>query len=289
MFGRSEIAPVFPTNPGIRQYIPTSIAFLTTWHWKTTGHLSAATVATFAAFSSTALIYGRLFLRLSPPPTKLTGALTLQFLLGFLLFNTALFVLSLAFAWGIDTSFLILVAIGLLTLFVRSGRPQIDFEATGRVPDLLCLLISGIGATLWCADALSPIMIDGQNTVFKFWHDSFTHIRMISTFAQSYGLGTVSDVRVAGAPPFFYHYASYFMPAAFEALTRSDALEAFASFQLPFGVLLTGLAAFALAASLWGSWAGLAASCAIVLLPDAYQQGFGNRYLSYNFHPLVSG
>jgi hypothetical protein len=135
---------------------------------------------------------------------------------------------------------------------------------------------------------LSSIVIDGQNTVFKFWHDSFTHMRIISTFAESHGWGSVSDLRMAGAPPFFYHYASYFTPAAVVSLTGASAFEAFVGFQLPFGVLLTGLAAFSLAASLWGAWPGLAASCAVILLPDAYQQGFGLRYLSYNFHQQVN-
>jgi hypothetical protein len=281
-------------NQVARQYIPGSIyvtlliAFLSTWHWKTTGYLSASTVATFAAFSSTTLIYGSVVLRLSPLSPKLAGGLTLQFLLGFLLFNTALFVLSLAFAWGVATSFLILVAVGLLTLFARGGRPRIASEATDLAPDLLCLLISGIGATLWSADALSPMMIDGQDTVFKLWHDSFAHMRMISSFAQSHGLGTVSDLRMAGASPFLYHYASYFTPAVIESLTGSDALQVYAGFQLPFGILLTGLAAFSLAASLWGPWPGLAAGCAIILLPDAYQQGFGNRELSYSFLQQVN-
>jgi hypothetical protein len=294
MFGRSNIAPVCPMDQAARRYIPATmyvtmlIAFLSTWHWKTTGYLSASTVATFATFSSTTLILGSAVLRLSPLSPKLAEGLTLQFLLGFLIFNTALFVLSLAFAWGVAISFLILVAVSLLTLFARGGRPRIASEAPDRVPDLLCLLISGIGATLWCTDGLSPIMIDGQDTVFKFWHDSFAHIRMISTFAQSHGMGTVSDLRMAGAPLFLYHYASYFTPAAIESLTGSDALQMYAGFQLPFGILLTGLAAFALAASLFGSWPGLAASCAIILLPDAYQQGFGNRQLSYNFLQQVN-
>jgi len=294
MFGRSNIGPVCPVDQRARRYIPASmyvaimIAFLSTWHWKTTGYLSSSTVATFAAFSSTTLIFGSVALQLSPLSLKLAGGLTLQFLLGFLIFNTALFVLSLAFAWGVAISFLILVAASLLTLFALGGRPRIVSEATDRVPDLLCLLISGIGATLWCTDALSPTMIDGQDTVFKLWHDSFAHIRMISTFAQSHGLGTVSDLRMAGSPPFLYHYASYFTPAGIESLTGSDALQMYTGFQLPFGILLTGLAAFALAASLFGSWPGLAASCAIILLPDAYQQGFGNRQLSYNFLQQVN-
>ena len=285
---------VRPAEEQIQRYIPAGlyvlalVAFLSCWHWKTTGHLSGSAVATFAAFSASALIYGGFVLRRSPLPSKLAVTLSLQFLFGFLFFNTCLLVLSLAFSWGIAICFLILVALAPVTLFVRGGRSKTDSEATRGLPDLLCLLISGTGATLWCADALSPIVIDGQNTVFKLWQDSFYHMRFISTFAHAHGLGSVSDLRMAGAPPFLYHYASYFMPAAAERLTGASALEVFAGFQLPFGILLTGLAAFALAASLWGPWPGLAASCAIILLPDAYLQGFSNRYLSYDFLQQVN-
>jgi hypothetical protein len=284
-----DTASVCPINPGARYYISAIayvavvVVFLSIWHWKTTGNVSGPAVAAFMALSSAALIYGRFVLRLSPLPEKLADALTLQFLFGFLLLNTALFILSLAFPWSVGSCFLTLFAVGLATLFVRVKRRKIESETTARVPDLLCLLISGIGATLWCSDALSPVIIGEQETVFRFWHDSFAHMRMISTFAQSHGLGTVSDLRMAGAPPFFYHYGSYFSPAAFVSLTGASALEAFTGFQLPFGVLLSGIAAFGLAASLWGPWPGLAASFAVIILPDAYQQGFANRYLSYNF------
>ena len=254
-------------------YVTILVILLSTWHWKTTGHLSVSTVATFLAFSSAALIYGGVLIKLSPLPTEVAGALTVQFLFGFLLFNTALFVLSLAFPWSVANCFLTLVAVAVATVFVRFKRLKIRTETTDCVPDLLCLLIGGIGAMLWCADALSPIVVDGQNTVFKLWHDSFYHMRFIATFAQSHGLGTVSDIRMAGAPPYFYHYASYFTAAAFESLTGANAFEAFVGFQLPFGVLLTGLAAFALAASLWGSWPGLAASCAMFSFPMDTSRG----------------
>src|SRR5262245_49325676 len=97
-------------------YISMLVAFLSAWHWKTTGNLSESAVVTFVALSSTTLIYGRFVLRLSPLSPKLTDTLTLQFLFGFLLFNTALFILSLAFAWGVAICFLVLVAVGLLLL-----------------------------------------------------------------------------------------------------------------------------------------------------------------------------
>ncbi|PKO60601.1 MAG: hypothetical protein CVU24_12330 [Betaproteobacteria bacterium HGW-Betaproteobacteria-18] len=66
------------------------------------------------------------------------------------------------------------------------------------------------------------------------------------------------------------------------------ALEVYSSFQLPLGIFLVGLAAFSLIASIWGGWPALAAAAAVVLLPDAYQQGFANRYLSYNFLTQVN-
>ena len=48
----------------IRQYIPAAlyvsalVALLSSWHWKTTGHLSGTTAATFAGFSATSLVCG---------------------------------------------------------------------------------------------------------------------------------------------------------------------------------------------------------------------------------------
>jgi hypothetical protein len=273
----------------IQRYIPVGlctsalVAFLSIWEWRTTGRLSGSGVATFAAFSLAVLIYGGFVTRLSPLPSKLGDRLALQFLLGFLLFNTCLFALWLVFSWGVVICFLVLVAIAPITLFVRGNRSKRGCGAMSFYPDLLCLVISGAGATLWCADALSPIVIDEQYTVFKFWPDSFFHMRLIGTFAEGNGLGGVFNLEMAGASALPYHYASYLTPAAVERLTGANAFEVFVGFQLPFGILLTGLAAFALVASLWGAWPGVAASCGIILFPDAYQQGFANRYLSYDY------
>jgi hypothetical protein len=117
--------------------------------------------------------------------------------------------------------------------------------------------------------------------------DGFYHVRQISSFAQAHGLKTISDIRMSGAPAGLYHYAIYIGPAALSVFTNSDAYTTFAGFLVPFGILLTGLAAFSLAGSVWGTWPGLAATLAVTLLPDAYQQGFGNKWLSYNFFQLV--
>ena len=141
---------------------------------------------------------------------------------------------------------------------------------------------------MWATDALTPTSVETDTTVFRFWQDSFIHARLISAFAQSHGLGTISDIYASGTPTQVYHYASYVAPAAVSAITGNAAVDIFASFYLPFGILLTGLAAFSLSASIWGKWPGLAASAALILLPDAYQQGFANPYLSYNFMQQVN-
>jgi hypothetical protein len=277
-----------------RQYIPAGLYILTLagffslWHWQTAGRLPPAAVATFAAFSWMAIVYGDLFVRISPLPPTLTPSLTFRFLFGYFIVNTCLGALLLAPDVGVARGFLILVAGAVVVAVVRRGRPMPARDSGTVVPDLLCILVFGAAATLWCADALSPIVTEGANTIFRVWRDSFFHVRTISMFSQAHGVESLSDIKMAGMPLPFYHYASYLLPAAIVSLTGSSAFNAFAGFQLPFGVMLTGIAAFAFAASLWGLWAGLAAGCALLLLPDAYQQGFGSRILSYHFLQQVN-
>src|SRR5712691_7020024 len=126
MSAPSNTASVFSVTERLRQHIPAAlyvtalVAFLCIWHWKTTSHLSVSAVATFATFSSMALIFGDFFLRLSPLSPRLAGAITVQFLFGFFLLNTCLFVLSLATELGITNCFLILAAVALTIHFVRA-------------------------------------------------------------------------------------------------------------------------------------------------------------------------
>ena len=81
-----------------------------------------------------------------------------------------------------------------------------------------------------------------------------------------------------GAPPYLYHYASYAIPAAGSAMLPGAAYEVFASFLLPVGVLLTGLAAFAFAGSVWGRWPAVAASFAILLVPTRTSRDSATKF-----------
>ncbi len=263
------------------------LLFASLWHARVTGGLSFAALAAFALVCGGSMAWGRLFTQFAPLAFAHGRSLTLQFLCGFLVLNSLLFALSLASPLGIAVNLLVLTASGILLLHYARGKAAATPQEAAMLPDLLCILISGAAATLWCADAFTPAMTDGEVALFRTWQDRFIHARFIGMFSQSHGLGTMTDIQLAGTPLRLYHYAFYFVPAAIQSMTEAGAYDVFVGFLLPFGVVLTGLAAFSLVASIWGSWPALAAAVAVVLLPDAYQQGFGNRYLAYHFHQQV--
>ena len=269
-------------------FVTMMVLFLSMWHRRVIGHLSPSALTTFTLLAALSLVYGRLLTRRTWLSFRDSRCLTLEFLSGYLLLNTLLLVLSLAFPFGIAHNLLILTAAALVLLLLDREHAEEAEDFAKQLPSLLSLLLSGVGATLWCTDSLRPIVIEGQTAIVRAWQDAFIHVRLISAFSQSHGLGTMSDIQMSGAPPHIYHYASYFTPAAVSSFASISAFDVYTTFLLPFGILLTGLAAFSLAASMWGSWPGLAAVVALILLPDAYQQGFANRYLSYNFLQQVN-
>src|SRR5450830_79683 len=259
------------------------VTFLSLWHVRTTGHLSSTAFASFVLFVFVCLAYGHAFLVATADLVKNRASLSFQFLCGFFLFNTLLFVLSLVSPFGMLTniSILSLGALVLAALGVRR-QPNVD-DFHEELPGLLCVLVSGAAATLWCSDSQAPLLIQGQTAIYQTWQDTFIHAREISAFAQAHGIGSIQDIKLSGAPAPLYHFASYLSAAAVSVLASVPAIDVYSSFQLPLGIFLTGLAAFSLAASIWGGWPAIAAAVAVVVVPDAYQQGFANRYLSYNF------
>lgn len=165
----------------------------------------------------------------------------------------------------------------------RKYQPRSATAPGESAAALVAIVLAGIGATIWCGDAQTPVRLQDSAVIFRVWPDTFIHAREISVFAQAHGISTIQDIKLAGGSAPIYHFASYLSPAAISVLSGASAMEVYASLQLPVGIVLTGLAAYCLAASMFGCWAGVAGVVALVLFPDAFHQGFGNRYLSYNF------
>lgn len=264
-------------------YLIVTALFLSMWHSRVTHRFSLRAFAVFAIFCALCLIYGRVFIKLTPLSFKSCASFPIQFLFGYLLLNSLLFLLLVFTRLGIAANVFILAGGGLLFLLCDARAAPDVRTPPDYLPDFLCLLLSGMAATLWCTDLLSPVLNDGQNTVYRTYIDGFFHVREISNLAQAHGWKSICDIRMAGHPTGVYHYAIYVAPAAISYFTASSAYTAFVSFLVPFGILLVGLAAFSLAGSIWGTWPGIAATLAVSWMPDAYQQGFGSKYLSYNF------
>ena len=264
------------------------VAFLSLWLIRVTGHLSWIAWVSFVLFVSVCLTYGHAFLVVTQDVINNKAGVSFQFLCGFFIFNTLLFILSLVSPFGMFLNLFILL-LGAVT-WVIGGRKRLSHvdDSYAELPSLLCIFVSGVAATLWCSDSQAPLLIQGKTAIYQTWQDTFIHVREISAFAQAHGIGTLYDIKLSGVPAQIYHFASYLSPAALAALTGTPAIDIYSSFQLPFGIFLTGLAAFSLIAPIWGGWPALAATAAVLLLPDAYQQGFANRYLSYNFLAQVN-
>jgi hypothetical protein len=257
--------------------------FLSFWHSRATNRLSPRAFAVFVALCAFSLIYGRFFIKVAPLSCKVISSFSLQFVCGYLVINTFLFLLSLFTPFGIAINVSLVIGGGLLILLFSPENAKHSSKPADYLPDFLCLLLSGIAATLWCTDALRPVVREGSLTIYQTIHDSFFHSRLISSFAQAHGLKTVFTIAMSGQPTPLYHYAIYITPAAISFFTNTSAYITFVSFLVPFGILLSGLAAFSLVSSVCGNWPAVAATLAVTLLPDAYQQGLGNKWLSYYF------
>jgi hypothetical protein len=236
--------------------------------------------ATFLAF----YLVGSLFAGWRALAAGVLFDLPLRLLVGYAAVNTALFVLAWLSPLGIVANFGILLAVA-ASLFVatRPVRRQSD-DSVG----LLVLGVSLAAATLWCQDSLRPISVEGDTVVLKPWLDGFYHAVHIRIFGASHGAASIEDFRLAGVPARLYHYGVYLTPALIRQASGIHSYTAFAGILAPMGVFFAGLGAYALIGSFWGTWPGLAACAALLLLPDGAQQGMRNTFMSYHWLTQIS-
>jgi hypothetical protein len=269
-----------------------AILVLTLWGWqfRTTGALSIAAAALLAGsvwvFAASGLVLARESARI----VAFRPGIACELLIGFFFANTLLFVLVLLspFGMGVDVSLMGLVGLA-ATLLGRSKRYAPRTTLCAEYGSLVCIAFTAGAATLWVGDQQPVMTIVAGKEIFTVWADLFIHASQISTFAHAHGLRTIEDIRLAGTPASVYHFASYMMPAALDAVTSTSAIDSYAAFQLPFGIFLVGLAGYVLPSVLLRTvWPAVLGSAALLALPDAYGQGFGVRLLSFHFMSQVN-
>ena len=262
-----------------------AVAVVAAWAAVAGGAFSLrALVACELAFLAFYLV-GSLFAGWAPLAAGALFDLPLRLLMGYTAVNTALLVLAGLSPLGIIANFGLLLA-GAAALFV-AARPTRQQERTGSV-GLLVVGLSLAAATLWCQDSLRPTSIDGNTIAFKPWIDGFYHAVHIRIFGAAHGASSVEDFRMAGVPARLYHYGAYMTPAFIRQVSGLHSYAVFAGVLAPMGVFFTGLGAYVLFGSFWGSWPGLAAAAALLLLPDGAQAGMQNTFMSYHWLTQIS-
>ncbi len=220
-------------------------------------------------------------------PALATGVLfelPLRLLVGYVVVNTALLGLAWLSPLGMLANFgLVLLALAFVVLAAGERK-----TGAAHPSSLWAVGIALIATTLWCQDSIDPIVENERVVLFKPWVDGFYHSVHVRIFAESHGASTIEDFRLAGMPARLYHYGVYMLPALIKAASGLHSYAAFAGILAPVGVFFTGLAAYSLFGTLWGAWPGVAATAALLLLPDGAQQGMQNPFMSYHWLTQIS-
>jgi hypothetical protein len=231
---------------------------------------------------SCALI-GDLVLRLLCPDRPSLATASTRVVLGASLLSVLLFAAAWLIPLSLPQDLALCLAITLALWWPLARERRLAWLQEGALPECLCVLTGAVAITLWCGQLLTPPRVEDAHVTYTIWQDVFTHAAEITALAGAHGPGTVHDVKAAGVTPVPYHLASYLLPALVMTCSGLRAMTVYAAFYVPFGLLLSVLAAYALAASLFGRWPALAAGAGLAALPDAWQQGFGQPIYAYHW------
>lgn len=204
------------------------------------------------------------------------------FLASLLLF---VFAFTMPFGMQMNVLLLLLLTTGATTLLARSKKLA-PLQMDGA--ELGAMAISLVAATAWSQETLAGLRPGPEGLVSSPWGDVFVHATRLFSFVLSPSASALQDPTMAGQPPEFYHYGSYFLPAALMRLGDVDAYTMAAGFYPAFGLFLTGLAAFAVIRTFSSNRAvALIGSALFMLMPDPSFQGLDNRFTSYFFFQQV--
>ncbi len=259
------------------------IATAACWNFLTSGRISISVLFFFAALAFVCVAAGDLLVVRLLGASSRFDSFSIRLLFGFLAINAVLYILILVLPLDITFSASLIAAVVLFAWWKdRESNAHQALPVSSHL-EIAFLLISLVAITFWCQDLFHPVIAGPAETTIRAWPDVFFHVRQISALALSRGADTLSDFQMAGAPANAYHNAGYVLPASLMAITPTTSLQAYCGTFVPFGMLLTALASFSLLTSLIGKWPGAAAGLALLLVPDALQQGFGNGFLSYHW------
>ena len=253
------------------------------WTFDLTGHFSLAVAVFFLLMPLTIYYLGRGLLDWIGLPTVSGHPFPVAFLTGSLASCLLIFVMDFFSPLSIQWNCIAVLIAAILLQFVRPYERKNEERLEGSLFTVIALIVSLSAATFWTRDMRPYAPRSGNEYVFRIWGDYFIFAQLTGQMRAERSMLQLGDPDMAGVPLPFYHYASYIFPASISAWTGQTAYDSLASFYTPFGIFLTGLAAFALGSS-WGCYrAGLSAVIGVLLMPDAAAYGVKNNWYSYHW------
>jgi hypothetical protein len=146
--------------------------------------------------------------------------------------------------------------VGLKDALARPAASWADTAMTG-----VCAVSIGLLAKV----PVASVAIFMATGVLPIWSDYFLHGVTISAFGSPFATGM--DMELAGVNRVFYHYASFMLPSAFQAVSGMSGLALSTAFFLPFGLLIAAMGSYVLAVELGGQHVGLLTFAVILGLP----------------------
>ncbi len=242
------------------------------------------------SFTVVSLVSGRLLLRSLSGRYYCLEDFPASFLTGFTGISVALFLFAAISPFNIIANFAFIIGLVIVLWIILSRIKSTNGSELrdGNDPamfDIMCVLITGLAATLLARDSFAPLVLQGEEVVVKPWVDAFIHSAYIRMLSDAQGASSLKNVFLANGPVPIYHYAQYMPAALLRAATGISSFTGFNSFMVPGSFFVIGLAAYALVKSCFGSRPALLASIGIYL-PSAAYHGVNDKFL--DFHWLIS-
>ena len=209
--------------------------------------------------------------------------------LAFILGNVVVSVLLFAGAYLLSAPRILLAGGILLAAGAAAGRKGLRSVFPRSTPfEAAAVAVTAVAATLWSDTALFPLFELGQQTVLRPWIDIYIHAANLTIFKSGVAAKDFGAIYLAGTPLSFYHFASYQVGVLHGVFTGATALQTTAGMLTPYGVLCAGIAVFALFSAWRRPIDGLAATGAVLLLPDAAAYGLKCLWFSFHFFMEIS-
>ena len=225
-----------------------------------------------------AILMGRAVLAFAPVLLPEDARAPTELLLGTALLCAAMLMVCIIGDVSAEASFVMCCGVGILGCLVctRLKHLQGGWTNTG----LAYLVMISAVSLVWSWEAINAVPRLRVEGIFHAWVDFFVHAGYVAEFAHFHAFHGKS-IFVYGDDIPVYHYASYMLPAAVQALTGLPALAVVTTFWGLFGFIFMGLGATVAGAVLAGRIGGFAAIVGVLLIPDAAQYWLHNTFFDF--------